>query len=138
MTRIVLRTTAAIVTVSLALCCCSRPSSEEAARAEAMAVAQTCCDRLLEGDYDGFLAFMAGNEDLPHDYREQLKDAYRMYIDSEMKSHRGITGATVKRAQMDSTMNVMQVFVVLDYGDNTHEEIVMPMVSTPEGQWIMK
>ncbi len=118
--------------------CSSSLSPEEVAQAEAMAVAQACYDRLLSGDYDGFLAFRQGMDSLPEDYRQQMIGIYRQYIDSEEHMHRGIRQATAIRAQMDTTMNIMQVFMLLNYGNGSQEEIVVPMVCSPDGQWKIK
>ena len=41
------------------------------------------------------------------------------------------------RAQMDSTLQQMQVFLILQYADSTQEEIVVPMVEH-NGRWQMK
>ena len=118
--------------------CSSSPSPEEAEQAEAMAVAQACYDRLLEGDYDGFLAFRADIDNIPEAMRPQLADAYKMYMATEEQMHKGVKKFTATRAERDTTLNTMQVFMVLDYGDGTQEEVTVQMVSTPDGQWRMK
>ncbi len=118
--------------------CASGPSPEEAAQAEAMAVAQSCYDRLQEGDYDGFLAFRHDIDAIPKELRSQLADAYKRYMATEEQMHQGVKKFTAVRAQMDSTMQVMQVFMVLDYGDGTQEEVVVPMITDESGQWRMK
>jgi hypothetical protein len=38
---------------------------------------------------------------------------------------------------MDSTLHLMQVFLVLGYGDNSQEEVVVPMVEQ-QGMWLMR
>ena len=118
--------------------CSSSLSPEEAEQAEAMAVAQACYDRLLEGDYDGFLAFRADIDNIPEAMRPQLADAYKMYMATEEQMHKGVKKFTATRAERDTTLNTMQVFMVLDYGDGTQEEVTVQMVSTPDGQWRMK
>ena len=119
----------------LPLAACTRQLSPEEA---AMEAAQACYDRLLEGDYDAFLSFRADIDKFPEAMRPQLADAYRMYMATEEKMHKGVKKFTATRAQTDSTTHVMQVFMSLDYGDGTQEEVVIPMVATPEGQWKMK
>ena len=124
---------------SVALTSCSNSrTAEEVAQAEAMAVAQACYDRLLEGDYEGFLAFRHDIDNIPEAMRPQLADAYKMYMATEEQMHKGVKKFTTTRAQMDSTMQVMQVFMQLDYGDGTQEEVVVPMVTDEGGQWRMK
>ena len=127
-----------LLLITSIVACNNSSSPEEAAKAEAMAVAQACYDRLLEGDYDGFLAFRHNIDDIPEAMRPQLADAYKMYMATEEQLHKGVKKFTATRAEMDSTMQVMQVFMQLDYGDGTQEEVVVPMVSDEEGQWRMK
>ena len=124
--------------LSLFTSCNNSRSPEEAAQAEAMAVAQACYDRLLEGDYDGFLAFRHNIDDIPEALRPQLADAYKMYMATEEQLHKGVKKFTAARAELDSTTQVMQVFMQLDYGDGTQEEVVVPMVADASGQWRMK
>ena len=118
--------------------CGSKQTAEEIAQADAMAVAQACYDRLLEADYDGFLAFRNDIDKIPEEMRKQLADAYQMYMATEEQRHKGIKKFTATRAQMDSTTQVMQVFLALDYGDGTQEEVVVPMIAGADGQWRMK
>ena len=61
-----------------------------------------------------------------------------MYMATEEQLHKGVKKFTATRAQMDSTMQVMQVFMQLDYGDGTQEEVVVPMITDEGGQWRMK
>ena len=118
--------------------CSERRTVEEAAQAEAMEVAQVCYDRLLNGDYDGFLAFRNDIDMIPADLRSQLSDAMKTYIATEEKLHGGIKRVKATRAKMDSTLNIMQVYLLMDYGNGTQEEVVVPMVTSPDGQWRMK
>ena len=137
-TRIIKKAVLVLLLVTSITACNNSRSPEEAAQAEAMAVAQACYDRLLEGDYDGFLAFRADIDDIPEAMRPQLADAYKMYMATEEQLHKGVKKFTATRAERDTTLNTMQVFMLLDYGDGTQEEVTVQMVSTPEGQWRMK
>lgn len=127
-----------LLVVIACISCKENKSPEEVAQAEAMAVAQACYDRLLQGDYDGFLAFRHDIDNIPAEMRPQLADAYKMYMATEQQLHQGVKKFTATRAQTDSTSNVMQVFMLLDYGDGTQEEVVVPMVTDKAGQWRMK
>ena len=103
-----------------------------------MEVAQACYDRLIKGDYDGFLAFRNDIDNIPADLRSQISDAMKMYIATEEQLHGGIKSVKAARAQMDSTLNVMKVFLTLNYGNGSNEEVVVPMVTDASGQWRMK
>jgi hypothetical protein len=123
--------------LSIVFFSCSSPSPEEVARADAMVAAQHGYDLLLEGDYEGFSYCHAGMERCPASYRQQMVDAYKMYIDRERRAHKGISHAKATRAEMDSTLNLMQVFMLLTFADSTQEEIVVPVVQH-EGQWKLR
>ena len=116
---------------------CSSPTPEEQARADAMVAAQHGYRLLLDGDYEGFALYHAGMSDAPRSFREQMVDAYKMYVDREEKAHRGISSAKATRAEMDSTLNLIQVFMLLNYGDGSSEEIVVPVVQD-QGQWKLR
>ena len=102
-----------------------------------MVAAQSGYDRLLSGDYEGFALCRVGMKKAPRSFREQMMDTYKMYIEQEKKAHRGISRAKATRAEMDSTLNIMQVFMLLDYGDGGQEEIVVPMVQH-DGEWLFR
>ena len=116
---------------------CSSPTPEEVARADAMVAAQHGYRLLLDGDYEGFALYHAGMSDAPRTFREQMVDAYKMYVDREERAHKGISSARATRAEMDSTLQLMQVFVLLTYGDGTSEEIVVPVVHD-QGAWKLR
>ena len=137
-TKNIRRAALALLLSSLITSCANSPSTEDTAQAEAMAVAQACYDRLLEGDYEGFLAFRNDIDKFEEDMRSELADAYKMYMSMEEQLHKGVKKFTATRAEMDTTMHVMDVFMMLDYGDGTQEEIVVPMIANEEGQWRMK
>ena len=118
--------------------CSEKRTPEEVAQAEAMEVCQACYDRLIKGDYEGFLSFRNDIDNIPAELRSQIVDAMKMYIDTEERLHGGIKSVMATKAQMDSTLNVMKVFLILSYGNGTDEEVVVPMVTDSNGQWRMK
>lgn len=134
---LIVRFTGLMVIIFL-ISACSSPSPEEQARADAMVAAQHGYNLLLSGDFEGFALCHAGMSDAPRSYREQMTDAYKMYIDREQKAHQGIDKAEATRAEMDSTLNLMQVFMLLTYGNGTSEEIVVPVVMDDQGQWKLR
>ena len=102
-----------------------------------MIVAQESYESLLNGDYETFLNNRADMEDAPASFREQLLVAYKQFIRQQQESHEGITSFTASRAQMDTTLQLMQVFLLVNYADSTQEEILVPMVER-NGEWKMK
>ena len=92
---------------------------------------------LLRGEYEQFMAGKDGLDDMPDDYREQMRAAYKQYMAQQKEVHRGILDVRVSNAKTDSSLHLTNVFLVLCYGDSTNEEITVPMVER-EGRWRMR
>ena len=92
---------------------------------------------LVAGEYEQFLQGRVGCDSLPEDYREQLLAGYKQFMAQQQTAHQGILGVQVSNARRDTTLQLMQVFLLLQYGDSTQEEIVVPMVEH-DGRWRMK
>ena len=117
--------------------CSDSRSDLERAQEGAMVAAQVYYRQLADGRCDQFLAAKAGSDSLPQGYREQLVACYKQFVAQQERAHKGIADVTATRAEMDSAANLMQVFLMLSYGDSTREEIVVPMVAH-RGAWLMK
>ena len=117
--------------------CSDSRSDLERAQEGAMVAAQVYYRQLAEGRCDQFLAAKMGADSLPQGYREQLVACYKQFVAQQRRAHKGIADVTATRAEMDSAANEMQVFLMLNYGDSTREEIVVPMVAR-RGAWLMK
>ncbi len=102
-----------------------------------MTAAQVYYQRLADGHCVNFLDGKAGAESLPQGYREQLMACYKQFVAQQERARGGIDDVRATRAEMDSAASVMQVFLMLSYGDSTREEIVVPMVAY-HGAWLMK
>ena len=92
---------------------------------------------LLRGEYEQFMAGKDGLDDMPNDYREQMRAAYKQYMAQQKEVHRGILDVRVSNAKTDSSLHLTNVFLVLCFGDSTNEEITVPMVER-EGRWRMR
>ena len=113
--------------------CGGAESPEEAA----MKAAEEYYNGLKDGDYEAFLAGRADMEGMPASFNEQLLVAYKQFVRQQEEAHVGIASFTASRAQMDSALQMMQVFLMVNYADSTQEEIVVPMVER-QGEWKMK
>lgn len=111
---------------------CGDVSPEQAA---ALA-AQGYYRHLVAGEYEEFLEGKAGSDSLPELYREQLLTAYRQFH-AQQQAHRGIREVSISNARRDTLTHYVSVFLLLNYGDSTREEIVVPMVDY-DGRWRMK
>ena len=92
---------------------------------------------LLRGEYEQFMAGKDGLDDMPDDYREQMRVAYKQYMAQQNEVHRGILDVRVSNAKTDSSLHLTNVFLVLCFGDSTNEEITVPMVER-KGRWRMR
>lgn len=122
-----------LMIVALCLTACSEPSPEELASL----AAEGFYRHLVAGEYEKFLEGKAGSDSLPADYREQLLVGYKQFMAQQQATHQGIRGIQTTNARPDSTLQLMQVFLLVEYGDSTQEEIVVPMVEH-DGRWRMK
>ena len=118
---------------SLLLCCKDEKRPEEVAAESACAY----YERLLGGDYEGFLGGVAGADSLPGDYRSQLVDNARMFLAVQQREHGGIRSVRVASAKADTASRSVEAYLILCFGDSTNEEIVVPMTER-DGRWMMK
>ena len=125
--------------LALLLCagCSEKLSPEEQAMNAAKEAAQACYADLLAGRYEQFLQGRAGMDSIPEGYREQLVASYKQFLSQQRDAHGGITSFQVNNARIDSTQQLIQVFLILHFADSTQEEIVVPMVEQ-NGQWKIK
>ena len=126
--------------LALLAAACARGDGTATAEEAATRQAKACYEALyLKGEPETFLNGHANAPAMPTEYREQLTEALRHHLRSLGADRQGVTAVKAVRAEMDSTLHVMQVFLALTYGDDRQEEIVVPMVQTaPDGKWKMK
>lgn len=85
-------------------------------------------DGLLHGDVESFVDGHYQPDSIPPGYREQLIANARMYMGQQKDEHGGISQVRISHATADTVRHVASVFLVLDYGDHSSEQIVVPMV----------
>jgi len=92
---------------------------------------------LLEGRADRFVDGMEQAGAIPDSYRQQLIDNARMFIAQQQQEHGGISKVDVQNCINDSVAPEAQAFLLFCFGDNTVEEVVVPMTRR-SGTWRMK
>ena len=112
---------------------CSKATPEELASL----AAEGYYRHLAAGECEQFLEGRVGADSLPEGYREQLVAGCRQFVVQQQRDHRGIRSVAASNALMDTISRQMNVFLILEYGDSTQEEIVVPMVEH-DGRWRMK
>lgn len=130
---------ARICTVFLTvLCFCACTSKPELPPEEqAAAVAKSSYEALYDGHPELFLDARLDADKIPQDYRNLLLEAYRLHAKQIDEQHKGVSSIDFSRATMDTALNVLQVFLVFNYGDASKEEVVVPMVKHDD-KWLMK
>ena len=89
--------------------------------------------KLIRGDYMGFVNGYAGSEEMPEDFRSQLRDATAQFMADNMRSFCNVT-ALSDSLFADSTAVVM---LQLQFTDSTTEEIELSLILQEE-EWRMK
>ena len=105
---------------------------------QAQQAAREYYDHLFAGHYDQWVSGRVGMDSIPDDYRRQLEASAAQFMQQQQEVHGGLKAFEVMRAQPDSSLNLMLVFLQFQYGDSTREEIVVPMVEVNNGIWKIK
>jgi lipoprotein len=92
---------------------------------------------LLEGKYDSYVDGFFRPDSLPQSYREQLITRVRQFVAEQNALYKGIREVSIERALADTDLHSANVFLILHYGDDTEEEILVPMTEH-KGIWYMR
>ena len=125
-----------ILLLSLCTVSCSHEKEEDMGQLAAIA-AKGYYDELLQGKYEEFVDATYRRDSIPAVYREQLIANAKMYIGQQNVEHQGIKEVTIANAKADTARRTAQVFLVLNYGDKSNEQIVVPMIQY-QGIWKMR
>ncbi len=112
---------------------CTEPTREELA-AEA---AKTYYEHLIAGRDAEYVAGLYGSDTIREEYRRQLCDNARMFMDIQKKKRNGIVSVRTMRTEADSTRHSINVFLMLCFGDSINEQVVVPMMEH-DGRWVMR
>ena len=133
--------------VFFALFSCSSEESLDHADLAAE-TAKVYYEQLLHGDVAAFVDGTAMHVDVVPTYREQLETSMKMFLGQQEKEHKGIksvkkvkgtlTCPTDDQGQPKDTAHITaNAFLIFNYGDNTSEQVVVPMVRV-NGTWMMR
>ena len=121
-------------TVCLFFASCKKEVNQEEVMGQA---AKQYYTYLLNGKYDAWIDGFFHSEPLRKEYRSQLIDNAKMFMYQQKEEHNGIKSFDLKDTNLDTLKNVANVFLNLTYGDNSQEQIVVPMVKN-KGVWYMR
>ncbi len=127
------RSVLCLLCLCLLAACHHGPNPDE----QALQAAKGYYDELLSGNCEAFLDGKAVTDSLPPDYRSQMLQVYRNFLDEQQENHGGVHHVTAERAFRDTTLHLTHAFLLLHFSDSTREEITVPMVEV-NGQWKMK
>ena len=133
------------ITLSLTSCKDDGPINHADLAAE---TAKVYYEQLLNGDITAFVDGTAMHVDVVPTYREQLETNMKMFLGQQERDHKGIksvkkvkgalTCPTDAEGQPKDTAHITaNAFLIFNYGDNTSEQIVVPMVRV-NGTWMMR
>ena len=125
--------------VTMLLCCTEKtqttPVDDET---RAGGVALECYRALyIQNQPEAFLRGRVVFDSLDEEQRQQLITFYKQHVLKVERQRGAVRNIDFSRAELDTALNVMQVFLKMTYGDATQEEIVVPMVER-DGEWRME
>ena len=131
---------------TLSLFSCKEENSNHADLAAE--TAKVYYEQLLNGDIAAFVDGTVMHVDVVPTYREQLETNMKMFLGQQEREHKGIksvkkvkgtlTCPTDAEGQPKDTAHLSaNAFLIFNYGDNTSEQVVVPMVRV-NGTWMMR
>ncbi|MBP5380224.1 MAG: hypothetical protein J6Y39_00630 [Bacteroidaceae bacterium] len=118
-------------TISLFAACSNKDSRKAACLA-----AEQYYGYLIDGDVERYVKAIHDYDELPEEYRSQLRDMFAQYLDNEQKMRGGLIQA---RALHDTIVDNMYAHILMEvtFGDSTQEQVFLPLVLTDNG-WKLK
>ncbi|MCR5679736.1 MAG: hypothetical protein K6G08_05950 [Prevotella sp.] len=128
-----------ILAAALGACGKKESASEPELKPEELAAkaATTAYDALYHGDTQKFLDTRLHAADMPQDFRLAMLQSLAQHVAQVKSERQGVNKVEVTRTEVDPSLGIIQVFLLLSYGNGTQEEIVVPMVEH-KGQWCLK
>lgn len=123
-----------MIIAALVMASCGKEKKADTAAADA---AGMYYNKLIDGDYESFVAGMYFSDSIPAGYREQLVSNAKMFMYEQGKAHGGVDTAFALRQQRDSAATTAEVFMSIVFNDSSREEIVVPMIEE-NGFWFMR
>ena len=117
----------AAVAIALAVAC-GKPSANVNHDELVGRAVKTYYEYLLHGKYEAYVDGFYRPDSIPDSYREQLIVNAKMYMAQMKENHQGLQSVSIARAKADTAKHVGEAFLVLNFADNTREEIVVPVV----------
>ncbi|MBR4757660.1 MAG: DUF4878 domain-containing protein [Bacteroidaceae bacterium] len=126
----------ALYTLYLALAISMLVSCRENEHKAARKAAEQYYGYLIDGDVEKYVKAIHDYNELPEEYRNQLRDMFAQYLDNEQKMRGGLIQA---RALHDTIVDDLYAHILMEvtFGDSTQEQVFLPLILTDKG-WKLK
>lgn len=94
-------------------------------------------ERLIEGNYEGYVDALNYPGSIPSGYRQQLVLNARLFTEKQKSLHGGWVAVDIAGCDVDSLSSTAQAVLYLCYADSTREKVVVPMVER-SGRWYIR
>ena len=94
-------------------------------------------ERLIEGNYEGYVDALNYPDSIPSSYRSQLVLNAKLFTEKQKSIHGGWVGVEIAGCIIDSLSPTAQAILNLCYADSTREKVVVPMVER-DGRWYIR
>ena len=94
-------------------------------------------ERLIEGNYEGYVDALNYPDSIPSSYRRQLVLNAKLFTEKQKSIHGGWVGVEIAGCVIDSLSPTAQAILNLCYADSTREKVVVPMVER-DGRWYIR
>ena len=94
-------------------------------------------ERLIEGNYEGYVDALNYPDSIPPSYRSQLVLNAKLFTEKQKGIHGGWVGVEIAGCVIDSLSPTAQAILNLCYADSTREKVVVPMVER-DGRWYIR
>jgi hypothetical protein len=94
-------------------------------------------ERLIEGNYEGYVDALNYPDSIHSSYRSQLVLNAKLFTEKQKSIHGGWVGVEIAGCVIDSLSPTAQAILNLCYADSTREKVVVPMVER-DGRWYIR
>lgn len=94
-------------------------------------------ERLIEGNYEGYVDALNYPDSIPSGYRQQLVLNARLFTEKQKSLHGGWVAVDIAGCDVDSLSSTAQAVLYLCYADSSREKVVVPMVER-SGRWYIR
>ncbi|RRD02289.1 hypothetical protein [Prevotella sp. OH937_COT-195] len=124
-----------MLAVAVAVTGCGNDAEKE--KNAATVFAKGYYERLIEGNYDGYVDALNYPDSLPPTYRRQLVQNARMFAEKQKKLNGGWVAVKISGCRLDSLLPTAEVILQMCYADSTCENVVVPMIER-DGRWYIR